>query len=470
MIGRCLAAFAACICVSLPPWTAADAPEALAASRDSHRFEMFLAQCRARYATVDGRIERARVRDVGYFPVPGYPYLRTDRLMSSYRGELDGLDKFGAWMLQLREYDSLAREDELANLGIPKAERAALLSDLRLCAVWLSFAELNDAASRDQLLRAARLSDQPHGCPAGGSSAALRVRRRTVSADFERAQASAPLPLLWQAAPSVENPSVESLFHDASRDELGRLGLPMGEWDALAAAYAPRLLFDGRGATDRPGRPELRGHRATVDPEQPVVHYQVDYARLHGRTVVQIEYFLWFQPRDAAAVDGLIWRVTLDEQGHPLLYSSVRADGHDPLWFPTQSVQARNADGQAGPQMPQPTPPPPFALRLGGSNHRLVQLTPLVGDVVAPQRRSYALRPYEELLVLPDGGGTRSLFDSRGVVRGAASPQGCPAGDAARQWGHLPVSIGGRGYYFDDPYLIEKLFIVPEAAGERARR
>lgn len=468
MTMRCLV-LAACLCAALGR-AAADSAEVLVAANDPRRFGAFLAQCRARYAEVDGRIDRARVRDAGYFPVPGYPYLRTDRLMSSYRDELDGLDKFGAWMLQLREYDSLAREDELANLGMPKAARAGLLSDLRLCAVWLSYAELDDPQTRNHLSDAARVSDRPGACDdANLSGQTPRARRQAVAADFAEAGTAAAAQLLWQPAPSADGGPPRALLREANRDELGRVGLPMDEWGALAAAYAPRLLFDGRGPADAPGMPALAGSRATVDPARPVVHYLVDYARLHHRTVVQIEYFLWFRRPGTAAVNGLIWRVTLDEQGQPLLYSSVRADGEDPLWFPARPMRPRVADAEASPQVPQTAPAGPFALRLQASTHRLIRLVSSDdGTVAQADHRDYILRPYEELLVLPDGsGGTRSLFDSRGLVRGAGSVGVCMASGAARQWGHHPILIGRKLYYFDDPRLIEKLFVVPESP-ERA--
>jgi hypothetical protein len=438
------------------------APLSRVADATPHRLDAFLAECRARYADVDRRIDRAGVRDAGYFPVPGYPYLRTDRLLSSYRNELDGLDKFGRWMLQLREYDSLAREDELANLGMPKTERAGLLSDLRLCAVWLSFAELDDRPSRYRLSQAAQVARPHDSCDAAMAAEAVEpARRRQIAGDFAKAgtmETSAQV--LWQPAPADAGAIVSNPFQDAGHDELGRLGLPMGEWAALAARHAPRILFDRDGEADVPGTPELSGTHAVVNTAQPALYYLVDYARLQGRTVVQLEYFVWFRTRNAD-VDGLIWRVTLDEQGTPLLYASIGAGGRDPLWFPVGKVHSRAATTEAAPLLPQAVPAGPFALRLQASSHRLVQLVTLDKAQVA-KADDYVLHPYEELLALPNGnGGSHSLFDPRGVLRGASDDHACPDGDAARQWGHHPVSVGGQLYYFDDPWLIERLFVVP---------
>src|SRR2546421_13061680 len=78
-------------------------PAADSASGDE-KFQKFLQQCRTRYVEVDAQIQKAGVHDAAYYSVPGFPYVRTDRLMSSYRGEVSGdINTLGTWMLQLRE-------------------------------------------------------------------------------------------------------------------------------------------------------------------------------------------------------------------------------------------------------------------------------------------------------------------------------------------------------------------------------
>ncbi|MDI3258728.1 MAG: hypothetical protein QJR02_03425 [Sinobacteraceae bacterium] len=447
------------------PAVLADENAALAASASSEKLQAFLDHCRQQYAEIDQRIDRAGVGDASYFRLPGYPYLRTDRLMSSYRGELDELDKFGTWMLQLREYDSLAREDELINLGMPQVERAGLLEDLRVCAVWLSYAETADEAGRERLFQAATLSEHPPQCvaqaPDGTPLHSVPTRQGTGASRWQ----------LWHNSMDVQQPADLSA---ASRDELGRIGLPMDQWAELAAAHAPQLLVETSGANDVPGTPVLRGQQVEVDAHTPAVYYRIDYTRLGQRTLIQLEYFLWFAASSGGAPHSLIWRVTLDERGTPLLYDSVQANGGEPQWFTGQALTVRPAllNGSAIERAVQHVPATSFALRIERTQHRLSRLVALDQEQThkyAP--REYRLRRYEDLFALPDGdGGSRSLFGPDGVLRGYRPTAACGSDRVPRQWGHLVVTIGGQPYYYDDPRLIEKLFNLPAHPNQQAFR
>lgn len=446
---------------------------------DDGKLRQFVQQCRARYAETDARIDKAGVRDAGFYRVPGFPFLRTDRLLSSFGDELGDINTLGTWMLQLREYDGIARDAELQNLGMAKQPRADLLNDLRLCAVWMSFDVMADEQALKALRSAIRVPDdyREGSLQAAANLKALEdSRRKATAADFAAPlDAGTPL-VLWQPTPVADDSALPAGFHDVLRDELGRVGLLMSAWPALAAKHAPQLLIESRSRADALGAPVWRGRgkalAVAVDTTLPVVHYQPGYARVDGRMLVQISYFLWL-PAQAATpkrgVDGLVWRVTLNEDGEPLLYDSVRASGLDPLWFPTAGVTAR-ASASDSLLMPQAPPQPPFALRLRAGSHALVRLQPASELAGMPSHR-YLLRAYDDLATLPTPqGGTRNLFDSAAIVPGSAAPLGADYAQAGighlgsvRQWNHLATALTGR-QHFDDPYLIGKLFELPPVA------
>jgi len=49
--------------------------------------------CRDEYAAMDERVAAAGVGDAAYYRVPGFPYLRTDRVLASYGTEVKTIDQ-----------------------------------------------------------------------------------------------------------------------------------------------------------------------------------------------------------------------------------------------------------------------------------------------------------------------------------------------------------------------------------------
>ncbi|HVT36561.1 MAG TPA: hypothetical protein VHE37_13315 [Nevskiaceae bacterium] len=427
---------------------AAQAPDEAGDGAD--KLQAFLAQCRARYAEVDARIDASGRRDAGYFRVPGFPYLRSDRLMASFGPELGNPDAFDDWTLQLRDNDAYSREVEFSNMGLSTAERAQLLVDLRLCAVWLTNTELADAATLKKLQAAMQL---PRAA-AHASAHEDAAWRRRVRDDFSAAPLDLVHDQLWLPAPLPDPREVPRSFDHALHDHLGRAGLLMGEWPVLAARYAPALSIETRGEFDRPGTPRWQAGALSIDAQQPAVYYLPSYARVQGRMLVQISYFIWFAGRGAGDVrtDGLIWRVTLDEDGEPVMADSVHTGGGDQLWFPLAGWLVR-ADARDGALVPQAQVPREHAVHLRSGAHAVTRLLARA-DEAAAQR--YTLHPYEDLLTLPlPGGGTRSLYDAQGRVAGSSD---------LYQWSWQTTSPRATRY-FDDPDLLESLFVpLPRSA------
>lgn len=412
---------------------ATPAPVVPPADTADQKFAKYLQQCREQYADVDARIEKAGVHDAEYFPVSGFPYVRVDRLMSSYRHEVAGdVNTLGTWMLQLREYDSIARDIELTNLGMPKYERADLLNTLRTCAVWLSFVETADPPTLEKLIDAADVPAPPEE---------IADHPAADRAAFRDPPPPAKSAVRWAVAPTDDKLDLRKLLQQASRDELGRVGLLMNQWPLLAAQHAPKLLLDDT-EDDRLGAPILTDGGARVDAARAVVYYLPSYARVDGRTLIQINYFIWLGTR---TLDGRVWRVTLDDNGDPLMYDTISAAGSDQLWFPRGGVHART-DRAGAVLIPQALPRGEFAVRLRPRTHEVIRLLPARNAKV----RRYELRPYEDLMTLAaPGGATRSLFGADARIAGSER--------GLRQWTHQPVSAKR---YFDDPHLIEDYFVL----------
>jgi hypothetical protein len=252
-------------------------------------------------------------------------------------------------------------------------------------------------------------------------------------------------------------------------DELGFPGLTDSQWRALAEQYAPQLWIETASAADHIAMPVLGTEGASADPATPHVHFFVGFARVGGKPVAQLQYLFWFKGADAGApIDGFIWRVTLDDKAQPLVLESMHTSGRDHRWYPVQALtrRERNGDAQGIPVVaPESAPAQRATLRIEAGTHRILRVLRAEEVGANPTTLGYSIRRYDDLLMLPyPGGGTRSLFDAEGLVRGSPSnggfSSGIPAFGALRQLGHHPITPIGRAH-FDDPFLLESVFVPP---------
>lgn len=122
--------------------------------------------CSAWFARLDDATARAGVRDSGAYRVPGFPYLRVDRFLSSFRSEAQGdRKKFEPWVARMEALDADARDYEaqnlppqsLAMLGVAHPRDAG--AKTRECAVQLAGEQLGSPALRDALVARAVVPD-----------------------------------------------------------------------------------------------------------------------------------------------------------------------------------------------------------------------------------------------------------------------------------------------------------------------
>jgi hypothetical protein len=444
-----------------------------------------LKTCRARYAEIDARIDAAGVRDGTFHRVPGFPYLRTDRMLASFRDEVSSVDEIGGWLRRMREFDIEARGFELENLGLNTQERAAWRGEFLNCGRGLAALEFDDPDNY-RLLHDS--STPPDAYSAGTRARGLypltlpllraRVARHEDAVRAAFAKPAAELlgpgtPRRWQVQPGEDLSLIPNQVSEAYPDELGFPGLVDSAWRAIAEVNAPELLSVETAATGRLGTPVWTGSAAApqvaLDTTRPEVHYQIGFSRYGRQRLIQVNYFFWFRRDDAlpgdVALDSLIWRVTLDEQLKPIAYDSVRGSGRDHFWFAVgNTLPRRPHTGGDAPFFPQErlAPAEPALLIETASGG----LRGVVGpDPTVPAQR-YPLVRYETLYTLPlPGGGTRNLFDADGQIPGTATQapewsaaSGVPAPGALRHFMRLPVSYLGERH-FDDAYVLESAFV-----------
>lgn len=453
------------------------------------------AGCAAWWAQLDAAVERAGVRDAESPAIPGVPGLRVDRIALATRDRLDSdAAARAAWLGRAAELDRSGRAAEIRNLPAT----AWPLGEARDPAA----AQARSDGCRDRLLQ--QLQGQPALATAVAARAvvpsryspALRtlglypltripffqgVQGWQAAHEALMARWRQPTPALQRHEPPTVNASVPSVPPGGwPRDALGLPQLAAAEADRWLQWWAPVIEVEAQGDFDRFGAP-LWSTAAVpqVDTREPVVYQRLSFARLGGRWLPQLVYTLWFPerpPRGAldllsGALDGVVLRLTLGEDGQPLLLDSIHACGCYHLFFPAAALKPRTgapADQEwlfAPAPLPPLGPPQRLVVRISSASHDLVGLDITPRDRAAAGL-AYALRGEHELRSLPAPTGRRSLYGPDGLVPGTERgerwlfwPMGIASAGAMRQWGHHATAFVGERR-FDDPELLEARFEV----------
>ena len=493
--------FALAGCASVNPYA-----ESPASSRMSDAADDVLAQCARLFARADRLVDAAGVRDAQEPRLPGYPYLRADRLGEALASRSDGDAAFAAWTARLAALDDAARRIELANLSAPAAPSGEALSDadaLRDCRTRLLAADTAGPAARDALRTAARVP--PDYIAARRALGLYPLTRLPFARGVKnwQAQTRAMFATSPDAVPvkgklvhyrlggghrRPEAEDVRAILARSAPDALGVPRISREDSDALFTAFAPEILVDEASYDDRIGRVEYAADGGLwVNFFRPTVYTRLSHAIVGGRLALQLNYVFWFAARPpespgdllAGKFDALIWRVTLDRTGMPTVYDTIHHCGCYHLFFPVSGIRVKPQPEtiDEGLFSPQPlvahSASDRIGIRLSAGAHYIERV--LVDPGFGGEIRPYAFADDNDLRSLPShetasGGDTprrRSAFDSAGFVPGSERgerflfwPMGIANAGAMRQWGrHATAFVGMR--HFDDPNLIGNYFDLP---------
>lgn len=465
-------------CASIDPY--ASEPIASHLQRDDD-----VGYCARLFADIDRQIDRVGVRDAEAPRVEGFPYLRVDRFDAALAGRADG-PRRDAWWRRLAELDDAGRMAELANAGLPG-------DDLARCRALLSaedaehFAQLRARATvpddYSSAMRALGLYPLTRVAFASG----IRRWQEQTRAAFATPLASLPVRgSLVRFGPAGPVPAVAL---PVPADALGVPALSRFDRTALLQQHAPVLELDVAGPHDIPGAVTLdASDEPTVDVTSAVAYVRVAHALVGDRPRVQLVYTFWFTERPSRGrfdplsgrLDGIVWRVTLDDAGVPLVYDSIHPCGCYHLFFPTGRVTARPREesldeGLFAPQVVRaPAAGEVVVLRLESGTHYLQRVSTERRGAPA---RQYAFDDERQLTVLPRvGGGTRSAYGTDSLMPGSERgerlffwPMGISSAGQMRQWGHHATAFVGRRH-FDDPRLLDDYFELRPASAVHAAR
>lgn len=462
---------------------------------------------------VDALVAERGVIDAQDARIAGFPYARTSRLLASWRTELSTDDpRFDDWARLLEdrgveglllEWQRLAADDQQAlteeafSRGLPTSDGGTLI---RQCAKALGEQDRSVPERRQALLARAVVPDAYidwqrwvglYPLTRWPFAAGVRRWQEQTRAVFD-AQSALPakhfsawhryMPVMADVATSGS--TVQSSQTSWSTNALGMPVPDRKTIDRLFARHAPVLLINGNDPNDIPGAVDVSaGHGPLVSMAKSRAYTRLSHTRWGGRVLLQLNYLFWFAARPADSpldllagrFDGLVWRVTLDEHGQPLVYDTIHACGCYHEFFATPSVWPRDAppDEQGNEWVFLPASAPILGpddrihLYVQPGTHYLqrVDALPLSREHAGPLRR-YDMSPEDDLRSLHDpvSGRRVSLYGPDGLVPGSQRlerwlfwPMGVPSAGAQRQWGQHATAFVGRRH-FDDPLLFEQRF------------
>ncbi|TBW58758.1 hypothetical protein EZI54_02495 [Marinobacter halodurans] len=442
-----------------------------------------LDECMSLFVQADQVIDQADARDHGPARIYGFPYLRVNRFLASFRETAASAAQQRDWIERMASLDAEARALELQNAGQPVAGLTGRPLHNRLddCRSRLVNHLLGDPVRVDRLRQAAVVPDDYVTSwrvlglyPIASAFVSDRIRRGHQEMEDIFATPLDQLPVAgrlirWRETPPAPIPGPVRQHDPAFRyDALGIPQLSAQTVQQLFRRHAPTWEIDVVDDNDLIGTPVWQ-YSAAIDTEHPTEYRRLSYTRFGSRVLLQLNYVIWFKARPgqdiyAGRIDGLTWRVTLGPDGQPWLYDSIHNCGCYHTFFPVAPLRLRpdlSEESGEPPLVPQQAPSGPLVVRLDHGRHFINRV---YSDAGHRTYRPLAVAAYDRLRSLPTANGHHSFFGPYGLVPGSERPErfilwpmGVRSAGAMRQWGHHAVAFIGRRH-FDDPRLVQSLF------------
>jgi hypothetical protein len=455
-----------------------------------------LGECADFFASLDKQTQEANVIDPGAFQVKNYPYLRVNRFLASFGGEADNGAAFAVWADRMQSLDQEARKYEIANLPGSAAaarnkgsERSGLYAKVVTCGDRLKAADFQTIKHQEGLKKSVSVPDDYitsrrilgiYPLTSMFVYSGVSNWHAEVNKSF-----SSEAPVNWRSIRYSPEPEIDILsahqpVAPIKRDALGIPIYPAETRKALLQLYAPVWEIQFEGNYDRIGAPLWTAKGVLgVDTEQPVTFTMLSFTRFEKEILTQLNYIIWFPSRPkngtldiyGGFLDGINYRVTLDDNHEPLLYETVHNCGCYYKAYPTNRLPVRVKIDYAEPPLilkaPEVDPAKNFmTVSITSRTHYVQHLYPSSYNKLQTSATLYALKEYDQLRSLPQAtDDRRSIFSPEGIVKGSERserfilwPTGVHSPGAMRQWGRQPVAFVGKRH-FDDPFYMQRMFL-----------
>ncbi len=433
------------------------------------------------YFELDQVIKKARVGNAANIPVPGFPYLRTNRFLIGLKDQLTTPSQNELWVEWMRKLDLEERSKEIQNLSALEIQnlsfqlgepvnKETLLSQLSLYSERL----LQNDKKKENFYKILKISVVDPGEYSGLMRTLgvyplfyLPILKGTLSARHEfikklitpldkipvrgEIKSYGPkedtLPNLNNIKEIIEPPGSFSTrgAHEGSNiekntltpqiisplktNELGIPELSEIQTKQIVSNFAPVFSQDELSAYDRFGEVVFQNGKITIDLTKPTVYYYTTYSFINKQPVLQLNYVIWYLGRggsyapllERGSLDGLTVRLTIDNRGESLIVDVMNNCGCYHFFAPKKErvKEAISHPWALAPLIPTWLPE-------SFPEKRLVlriqsgwhQVEHIDAREISNQPHFYQLVPYETLEVAPyQAGKTQSVFNDRGIMK-----------------------------------------------------
>ena len=275
--------------------------------------------------------------------------------------------------------------------------------------------------------------------------------------------------------------TIQQLFSEAYKNSpLSIPALPPSQLANVLSHFSPNLSIESNSNSDRIGSPKWKDNgNIWIDTQEPKLYTFISYTRHNNKILMQLNYGFWFPDRPsqtsfdiyAGPLDGIIWRVTLDHLGQPLVYDSIHQCGcYHKVFLPdgiSHNITEKDIESPLFFDL-NINASHPVTLHIDSESHYIVG----VSQTDVNQRKAfpdnttdYTIEDYQTLSQLSSTKNKKSLFGSDGIIQQSARkerwflwPLGVVNAGAMRQKGNHAIAFIGRRH-FDDAYLWEELNI-----------
>ncbi len=454
-----------------------------------------LAECAELFARVDNLTLQADAMDAQTARLAGFPYLRINRLLASFRDELQEPQKLLAWLQAMRRLDQQARRYELQNTQIEDGKintGSDMLAKLDACGTEMLQADLQEPLRLEKIKQRAVVPDSyiqgnrilgVYPLSSLFVKGGVRRLHKAIKATFSKTVTDLVINgtlvgYVPEQSVAVSEAEVVRIMQTGNADALSVPVFSKQEEDRLFRYFAPVWELDEVNGEDRIGAPYWSANnRLMIETDDKVVYRHLSYTRFNGQVLPQFNYIIWFPSRPATGVfdilaghlDGITWRVTVGRDGRPLMYDVMHNCGCYHMFFPTEGVTTRrvkehdNEEPALVPMtVPRLQPGQRLHLRIAAVSHYVEAVQP---RAIATATKTYHFADYNDLRSLALANGKRkSMFGGNGIVPGSSRkerwllwPMGVEDAGAMRQWGNHAIAFVGRRH-FDDADLLERFF------------